>query len=255
MASEDRFGYEWGKYFKILPQYESQFNNWIYPLNKEDLKNKDILDAGCGMGRNSFYALQYGANSVTGIDNDEISVNAARANLIQYKNSEILQRSIYEVEFKNKFDLIFSIGVIHHLENPNFAIKKLIDALQPNGVILIWVYSYEGNEWIKKFVSPIRNNITSKLPIEFLHFLTYFISIPFYLILKLINPSTRYYKQIAKFSFKHLHSIIFDQLLPEIANYWTKEEALSLLNNEKLTDISINHPPNGMGWTVVGRKR
>ena len=40
MASEDRFGYEWEKYSEILPQYENQFNNWIYPLTKADFKNK-----------------------------------------------------------------------------------------------------------------------------------------------------------------------------------------------------------------------
>ena len=68
MASEDRFGYEWGKYSDILPQYETQFNNWIYPLSKEDFKNKAIFDAGCGMGRNSYFALRYGAKSVVGID-------------------------------------------------------------------------------------------------------------------------------------------------------------------------------------------
>ena len=60
MASEDRFGYEWDKYSDIYPDYEQQFLNWISPLDSEDFIGKDILDAGCGMGRNSYYALQYG---------------------------------------------------------------------------------------------------------------------------------------------------------------------------------------------------
>ena len=43
MASEDRFGYEWEKYSEILPQYENQFNNWIYPLTKADLKSDEVI--------------------------------------------------------------------------------------------------------------------------------------------------------------------------------------------------------------------
>ena len=73
--------------------------------------------------------------------------------------------------------------------------------------------------------------------------------------LKLFNSNNLYYQQISKFSLDHLHSIIFDQLLPEIAHYWTKEEASSLLTQLDLTDVKIHQPPNGMGWTVIGRKK
>jgi len=48
---------------------------------------------------------------------------------------------------------------------------------------------------------------------------------------------------------------VFDQLLPKVAHYWTKEEASSLLNQVDLTAITIHRPPNGMGWTVIGRKK
>ena len=141
------------------------------------------------------------------------------------------------------------------MKYPKLAINKLISALRPGGVILIWVYSYEGNEWIEKLVSPIRKKITSKLPVSFLHHLTYVLSIPLFIYLKIFNPQNQYYKQISQFSFDHLHSIIFDQLLPEIAHYWTKEEACSLLKQSDLREISIHKPPNGMGWTVIGKKK
>ena len=59
-------------------------------------KDKTVFDAGCGMGRNSYYALKYGAKSVVGIDNDKKSVNAARKNLNNFENAEIKKVSIYE---------------------------------------------------------------------------------------------------------------------------------------------------------------
>jgi len=255
MASEDRFGYEWEKYSEILPQYENQFNNWIYPLTKVDLKNKTVFDAGCGMGRNSYYALKYGVKSIFGIDNDDKSINVAIENLKKFENATIQKMSIYDIDIKNKFDIVFSIGVIHHLENPKKGIKNLVKILKPGGTILIWVYSYEGNEWIKKFLSPVREVITSKIPITLLHYITYMVSIPFFLYLKLFKSNNLYFQQISKFLFSHLHSIIFDQLLPEIAHYWTKEEACSLLKQVDLKEVSIHRPPNGMGWTVIGKKR
>jgi len=254
MASEERFGYEWKKYSTILPDYEGQFQNWISPLKPEDLQGYDILDAGCGMGRNSYFALKYGAKSVMGIDNDERSVSVAKENLTEFDNATINLKSIYELDYKNKFDIIFSIGVIHHLKYPELAIKKLVGALRPRGTILIWVYSYEGNEWIQNIITPIRRVITSKLPISLLHYITYILSIPFFLCLKLFKSEHPYYKQISKFSLGHLHSIIFDQLLPEIAHYWTKEEAYSLFKKNNLRAVSIHKPPNEMGWTMIGRK-
>ena len=255
MASEDRFGYEWEKYSEILPQYENQFINWIHPLKKADLKNKTVFDAGCGMGRNSYYALKYGSKSIFGIDNDDKSINVAIKNLKNFKNATIQKLSIYDLDIKNKFDIVFSIGVIHHLENPKKGIKNLVKILNPGGTILIWVYSYEGNEWIKKFLSPIRRKITSKLPISLLHILSYIISFPLVVRVKFFPTNNLYFKQISNFSLNHINSIVFDQLLPKVAHYWTKEEASSLLNQVDLTAITIHRPPNGMGWTVIGRKK
>ena len=71
----------------------------------------------------------------------------------------------------------------------------------------------------------------------------------------MFNHQNLYYQQISQISFDHLHSIIFDQLLPDIAHYWTKAEAYSLLNHDDLSSTSIHRPPNEMGWTVTGKKR
>ena len=54
LGSQERFGYEWNKFNKIVPKYELQFLKWVFPLKKEDFKDKKILDAGCGIGRNSY---------------------------------------------------------------------------------------------------------------------------------------------------------------------------------------------------------
>ncbi|MDO8264963.1 MAG: class I SAM-dependent methyltransferase [Candidatus Parcubacteria bacterium] len=253
MASEERFGYEWQKYKEINSNYENQFQKWITPFAPEIFKDKKVLDAGCGMGRNAFWALKYGARELIAFDFDKRSVEAAKKNLAGYPNAKVEFKNISEISWQNEFDITFSIGVIHHLKNPGLAIKNMIRALKPGGLILIWVYGYEGNELIVRWLNPIRINFTSKLPLPILHFLTYFLSIPLWTYLKIFPQKSPYFKQISGFSFSHLHSIIFDQLLPTIANYYKKEEAYQLLSEHNLKDIGISRC-NQNSWTVYGYK-
>ena len=65
----------------------------------------------------------------------------------------------YNLNKTNYFDIVFSIGVIHHLENPKLAVFKMCQSLKSNGIITLWVYGYENNEWIVNYFNPLRNLI------------------------------------------------------------------------------------------------
>jgi len=253
MSSEKRFGYEWQKYHQMDLNYELQFRKWIKPFGPEVFKNKKVLDAGCGMGRNSYWVLKYGAKELVAFDYDERSVEAAKKNLAGLNNAKVDFKSIYQLNYQNEFDIAFSIGVIHHLENPGLAIENLIKALKPGGLILIWVYGYENNEWIVKWISPLRKYLTSKLPPAILHLLAYCFSLPLWFFLKVFSQKSPYLKQVSQFRFSHLHSIVFDQLLPKIANYYKRDEARQLLAEHQLKNIDISHTNNN-SWTVFGYK-
>ena len=254
MSSENRFGYEWDKYHFITPAYEQQFRNWTSPMTPEDWKGKKVLDAGCGMGRNSYWPLKWGAISLTAFDHDDRSVARAKETLKEFPNGTVQYKNIYDIDWKNEFDITFSIGVIHHLRDPKEALKRFVDSLKPGGKLNLWVYSYEGNEWIVRFVNPVRITITSKLPPFLVHFLAYFCSIPLYSFVKIMKGPSNYFRQLSTFSFWHIHSIVFDQLIPDIANYWTKEEARALTDNLPLHDIEVKQTPEGTGWIVTGTK-
>ncbi len=250
MSSQNRFGYEWDKYSWVDENYEGQFRNWTSPMTPDDWKGKRILDVGCGMGRNSLWPMKWGAASGIAFDYDERSVARAKETLKDFPASQVLFKSVYEIDWKYEFDIAFSIGVIHHLKDPKLAVKNMVNALKPGGKLLLWVYGYEGNEWIVKYVDPVRLHITSKLPPSVVHFLSYFCSIPLFLFVKMFRGPSEYLKQLSTFDFWHIHSIVFDQLIPDVANYWKKEEVAALTQGLPLSDISVNPPPNNSGWIL-----
>lgn len=254
MASSERFGYEWDKYSFMTSVYEDQFRNWISPLAEADFKGRSVLDAGCGMGRNSYWPIRWDAKDVTAFDLDPRTVARARENLKQFQNTKILQKSIFEIDWKNEFDIAMSIGVIHHLEDPKKALELIVQSLKPGGILLVWVYCKERNETYLKIVNPIRLRITSRLPLPLVHFLCYFLSIPLWAFVKTFRGPGQYLKQLSKFDLWHIHSIAFDQLIPSVANYWSHEEVHELFGDIGLKSFTIHRPPNHQGWTVIGQK-
>ena len=253
MKNQNRFGYEWKHYNEILPVYEKQFLKWVPRLKKKDWENKKILDVGCGIGRNSLWPLKYKAKYAELIDVDLRTLKVAKQNLKHFKNVNIKEMSIYNLDKTNYFDIVFSIGVIHHLENPKLAVFKMCQSLKSNGIITLWVYGYENNEWIVNYFNPLRNLIFKRLPIQFLHFLSIIPTIFLWIYLKLGFGSVKYMNMIRKFTFRHLRSIVFDQMLPEVANYWTKEEVLELFKDLPIKDVEIEWV-NEMSWAISGKK-
>ncbi len=250
-GSEERFGYEWSTYRALDANYERQFIGWLGPITREFIRGKRILDAGCGMGRNAYWCLRWGAAEVVALDNDPRTAAAARDTLCEFQNATVRLQNIYDIVYRDEFDLVFCIGVIHHLAEPARTIANLVRALRPGGTLLVWVYGREGNEALLRILDPVRKRFTSRLPPRLLDSLTYLVSVPFWLILNIVRPRGVYYDLLRQFRFKHVHSIIFDQLLPTIATYYTREAAQELLRG--LSDVRIVSV-NGRSWTVTGSK-
>src|SRR2546421_12808079 len=99
-GSPSRFGYEWGRYTDILPEYEEQFRGWTAHIPPEEWRCKSFLDVGCGMGRNSFWPMQYGASEGVAVDIDEGSLATARSNLGGYPAVRVMRSSAYDLPFE-----------------------------------------------------------------------------------------------------------------------------------------------------------
>ncbi|MBS0548338.1 MAG: class I SAM-dependent methyltransferase [Proteobacteria bacterium] len=111
-------------------------------LGPEDLAGKTVLDVGCGMGRFAEVALSMGAR-VVGVDLST-AVDAAYGNLGDRPDAAFLQADVFDLPLREEsFDLIYSIGVLHHTPNTREAFLRLPRLLKPGGRIVIWVYTSE----------------------------------------------------------------------------------------------------------------
>jgi SAM-dependent methyltransferase len=124
----------------------------------EELTGKLVLDAGIGAGRYADIASRWGAD-VVGIDLS-YAVEAAYISFRDRPNVWIAQADISCLPFKPaSFDVIFSIGVLHHTPDTKRYFMKLVPLLKPGGHIAVWVYPPEDSylvrqKWVR-FVNKI----------------------------------------------------------------------------------------------------
>jgi len=96
------------------------------------IKNKVILDDGCGSARYSVALMKLGAKKVYALDKGV--GNKFKAKGIKYINGDVLN-----LPFKNNmFDFVFCNGVLHHTKNTYKGLKEIFRVLKKGGAV--WLY-------------------------------------------------------------------------------------------------------------------
>ncbi|WP_017294099.1 class I SAM-dependent methyltransferase [Geminocystis herdmanii] len=112
-----------------------------------------ILDAGCGTGSGTEYLVLH--NPYAEIIAVDISENALAMAQKRLEKSGVLNNFHGTITFKQlplesahtlegTFDLINSVGVLHHLPEPEIGIKNLAEKLAEGGIMHIFVYGELG---------------------------------------------------------------------------------------------------------------
>jgi SAM-dependent methyltransferase len=107
-----------------------------------------ILDAGCGTGCSTEYlvALNPGAE-ITAIDISPAALEVAKERCQRSVNggATFKHLSLFDADqLEGEFDLINSVGVLHHTADPARGLKALADKLAPGGIMHIFVYGELG---------------------------------------------------------------------------------------------------------------
>jgi SAM-dependent methyltransferase len=98
----------------------------------------DILDAGCGSGRNLVELATFG--QVTGLEPSRASVEVARSRGIGTIVESGIERMPFEPE---SFDLVVSLDVIEHVGDHVGALRELRRVTRPGGRLLVTVPAYQ----------------------------------------------------------------------------------------------------------------
>jgi SAM-dependent methyltransferase len=136
----------------------------------DDVRGRLVLDVGCGMGRFADVVLRWGGR-VVGIDLS-YAVDSARVNLTQHEDFTAIQASVFELPFRpDAFDLIYSLGVLHHTPDTRRAFQCLPPLLRAGGEIAIWVYSLHAYppEGIEERRDHILRSLTTRMPSRLLY--------------------------------------------------------------------------------------
>lgn len=112
-----------------------------------------ILDAGCGTGVSTDYLCHLNPGSaVLAVDISAGALEVARqrtrrsAAAAQVEELRIEQRSLLDLAGEGHFDYINSVGVLHHLREPEQGLVALAGLLRPGGLVHLFLYA-DGGRW------------------------------------------------------------------------------------------------------------
>ena len=86
-----------------------------------------------------------------------------------------------------------------------------------------------------------------------LHGLAHALALPLFLLLRLPLPKRPYLAALARYPYAHVRLIVHDQLVPEIARYYRRQEVEELFADLPAAGCEIHHN-RGYSWTVLCRK-
>ena len=261
------FGWQWQHFVEMHPEFEAQFLDWLHPIEPDFFRGKRVLDAGCGIGRHAYYAASYGAREVVALDLSG-AVETARRNLAGLDNVHIVQGDMLRPPFRTAaagggFDLVYSIGVLHHLPDPYVGFRRLLDYVRPGGTVAVWVYGYENNGVVRNVVEPLRR-LSTRIPPPVLRGLAWPLAVGFHGLAKAIYrplhakrvgrslPLSEYLSSVADFSFRHNYGIVFDQLVAPTAVYISGPQFRRWFDENGLEDVELSHR-HGNSWRGRGR--
>lgn len=252
------FGEQWTRYQDNSGFYGSQdlLADYLEPLfSPNDIEGLCVADIGSGSGRIVGMLLDAGAKHVVAVEPSDaffvLSANMAA-------NSEqvtLLHVPGDELRVDEPLDLVISLGVLHHIADPNPTVRAARAALKPGGKMIAWLYGKEGNELYLAVVEPLRK-ITSVMPHSLLSGFCYVADLIVMVYAQLCRwlplPMRNYVSEIyGKLAADKRRLVIYDQLNPAYAKYYTRAEALALLEENGFNNVRV-HQRHGYSWTVIG---
>ncbi len=252
---QQQWAWQWNK---LYDDNKWLFSEWIAPNTLEDFRGKSVLDCGCGGGQHLQFVAPYCAEAV-GVDLNALA-SAAR-NTADLKNVQLIENDIATMDLKRQFDIVYSIGVLHHTDDPTASFRNIAKHAKSGGRVIVWVYSNEGNALNRWLVEPAKSLLVHHLPRSVVLFLsrilTTLVSIPVYTVYLLpltFLPYYQYFQNWRKLTFERNVLNVFDKLNAPQTFFITKSQIQEWFHESEFSDIHIS-AYKGVSWRGSGIKR
>ena len=253
------FGKQWLKYSDNEGYYGSLefFSDILTPFLKiDEMKGCKVAEIGSGTGRIVNMLLQTGVKHVIATEPSD-AFEVLCHNILSPEKVTCLKITGDQLPPYGDLDYIFAIGVLHHIMDPAPVVEAAFKALRSGGHFFVWLYGKEGNGLYLALIAPLRI-LTKRLPHYVLATLVEIIYWPLLFYIKFCRrlplPLRGYMLLVLeKMSPEKRRLIIYDQLNPSYAKYYSRSEAEKLLVDGGFIDVRLHHR-HAYSWTVIGTK-
>lgn len=254
------FGEQWSRFTDNEGYYGSSVmldDHFGALIDLERLRGARVADIGAGTGRFVLSLLAKGVAHVFAVE-PSAAMDALVRNTDGHRDRiTYLRHTGDQLPAHLNLDFIFSIGVLHHVPDPDPVVSAAYEALRPGGHLCVWLYGHEGNETYLAIFKPVRRLVKSS-PHWVLNALTWALYFPTALYIRLCHwfklPMHQYATGLlGRFSPSKVRLVIYDQLNPAYAKYYRRAEAVALLERGGFKDVEVFHR-HGYSWSVRGKK-
>jgi SAM-dependent methyltransferase len=243
-----------------------QFEGWFRPLDPSVFTGVDVLELGFGNGSMLYHVGRERPRRLAGVELGD-TLATARANLQHVPPGvlELHRGDLTRVDLGH-FDLVYCIGVLHHMAYPEEGFHAVLRHTRPGGRFHCWVYAEEGNGVVIHVVDPIRR-VAARLP----WWLTKYgvalpLTVPYFAYAKSLRrlgegrvgslPLGPYSLSISDRDFAFFHHMAFDQLVTPRTVYIPRRTVEAWLRHpdvDQATTYLVHR--NSNSWTFGGRRK
>jgi len=265
----ESFGLEWNAFNSFDDSELENIGNEYFDIINETHINasSNVLDVGCGTGRWSRYIAGKVAH-VEAIDPSDAVRNAVQFNS-EIKNIRITQAGVDSIPFEDEsFDLVFSLGVLHHIPDTQKAMLNCVEKVKKGGHFLVYLYYDLDNRGflfkaLFRFSNLFRRGIC-KLPFGLKKAVCNTIAFLVYLPLartgtafKRLLPRSTFYEKIPLFyyhnkSFHIMKNDALDRFGTPLEQRFTKHEIQEMMTRCGLSEIVFS--TKTPYWHAVGKR-
>ena len=266
------FATSWNTVGKGSVYTREQFIDWMAPIDLASVEGEAVLELGFGNGSLLYHMGSYRPARLAGIELGD-TLEQTRRNLSHLPAGMLeLHRGDLTTAQLGQFDLVYCIGVLHHLREPRAGFDAVIRHTRPGGRFHCWVYAEEGNGVVIHVVDPIRRAVC-RLPWWVTKYgVALPLAIPYFAYAKAVwrlsrtggaieglvsrLPLAAYSKWIAQRPFPFFRHVAFDQLVTPQTWYLSRVAVEAFLRHPDVDPESTYLVQrNGNSWRFGGRRR